>query len=428
MGPTLTSYGRPFPRRQAQRLVELLSRPESALQAVLTARRREGKSDLLVQIQAALFDKADGPMPFRYVFDPRRAPDALARHFAASFCQQMRAFVMRQPEMLGEPLALLERELERPGLPLALTELGREYLALSSSARLEFAATLPGQFAYQEGRPLCLLLDNAETLEVFPELLSTLDDPRLSWLLTGRCRPLRRLAGRRGWPLLPLEPFALEEAMALASERCRQFEMPWVASAWQDWFAIAGTSPEWVDRLIESAAAAGRRLDSLEDLGRAYVRESAGGGMGQLFQERWQTVFADRGVAAEASLAGVREASHVAARLLQPQGGMLEPEAVPPGVRDGLAAEEWIVETPLGDAVRLSTVERDWLELARNTARFGAQRAEAGLLQAFLARAEGARQWRQAGDAVQEIRTGLLALPGLAAGEGRSPRLPELCS
>jgi len=447
MSLTETSYGQPFPRKQAQLLVELLVRQDAALRCVLTGRRREGKSDLLRQLQAALFEKADGPMPFRYVFEPRRDAAAMARHFAASFCQQMRSFGMRQEEMLGEPLARLEKELERPGLPLALTELGREFLSLPPADQLEFAAALPAQFAYREGRPLCLLFDDAEVLETHPEFLSYLNESRLSWLLTGRNSQLQRIAASHSWSMIPLDPFTLPEALSLAEDRCRQFELPFSPQAWEDWFELAGTFPCWVHQLIEAAVVAGQALDSTEALGRIYVQGLASGSLGRWMLGRWQKVFSPSAHAqdrerqvngsqstAEKTFPDGKEQLKVAAQLIQTSGVGSGSGDFPPALWDGLVMEDWAENTAHGPVVRLERIERDWLELALSAANSGRDRAQAGFLQAFLLRAEGVRQWRQAGVPLTELRENLLRLPHsdltppASARGSKELRLPAVCS
>jgi hypothetical protein len=100
-----------------------------------------------------------------------------------------------------------------------------------------------------------------------------------------------------------------------------------------------------------------------------------------------------------------------------------------------LIGEEWAESTPLGPAVRLDQIERDWLELALSSSRHSIERALAGLLQAFLLRAEGLRQWRQqAGGALQQMRDRLLALPAAiptaapSRGARSDLRLPQICS
>jgi len=432
MSLVLTSYGRPFPRRQAQLLVELLIRQDSALRSILAGRRRDGKSDLLGQIQAALFEKADGPMPFRYAFEPRRDPASLARHFMASFCQQMRAFGMRQQEMLGESLALLERELERPGLPLALTELGRDFLSLPPEDQLEFAAALPAQFAFREGRSLCLLLDDAENLHASPAFLSYHSDPRLSWLITGRLPQLQRMAAERAWSHVVLQPFTQPEALSLAEDRCRQFEVPFSQQAWENWFEMAGTSPWWVCQLIESAVLASQPLESTESLGRTYLRELSSGGIGRWMEGRWQKVFA-KAASGEKTSADGKERIRIAEQLLQGNASGPVSAAVPPDIWESLVAEQWVENAPLGQVVRLEMIERDWLELAVSTVNSGLERARAEFLQAFLLRAEGVRQWRQMGSQLREIRENLLQLPqsgspASAVRSGKELRLFTVCS
>ncbi|MBI3934989.1 MAG: hypothetical protein HY316_09885 [Acidobacteria bacterium] len=432
MSLVLTGYGQPYPRRQAQRLVELLIRQDSALRSILVGRRREGKSDLLRQVQAALFEKADGPMPFRYAFEPRRDASSTARHFAASFCQQMRAFVMRQEEMLGEPLALLERELERPGLPLALTELGREFLSLAAADQLEFAAALPAQFACREGRPLCLLLDDAEYLSTAPAFVSYLSDPRLSWLITGRRPQLQGIAASHGWQVVELQPFTLAEALSLAEDRCRQFELPFSQQTWEDWFELVGTSPCWVHRLIEGAVTSGKAVDSAEALGRIYVNELASGSIARWMESGWRNLFLSRSVTEALSTEG-KERVRVAEQLLQSPVAGGSPSALLPGLWDGLVAEEWAEYTPLGPVVRLEMIQRDWLELALNAASAGMDRARAGFLQAFLLRVERVRQWRQVDGLLKDVRENLLRLPqsGSPAASPRGNkelRLPNICS
>ena len=102
------------PRRQAERLAELVSREGSHFRAVVLGKRGEGKSDLLRQVHAQLFARAEGPVPFLYSFGDsigdasgdKREEAAQARHCFASFCQQVRAFLMRQEELLGEPVVI----------------------------------------------------------------------------------------------------------------------------------------------------------------------------------------------------------------------------------------------------------------------------------------------------------------------------------
>jgi hypothetical protein len=427
-----TSYGQPFPRRQAQLLVELLARPESALRAVLLGRWREGKSDLLGQLQAALFEKADGPTPFYYAFDPRRDALSTARHFAAAFCQQMRAFGMRQEEMLREPLALLEKEIERPGLPLALSELAHEFVCLSPEDQVEFAAALPAEFAHREGRPLCLLFDDAEHMAGVPALLSYIADPRLSWLITGNRSSLSCFGAERGWAQVPLQAFTVPEALSLAEDRCRAFETAFAPQAWEDWFELAETSPCWVNQLVDAAVVSGRALDSVESVVRVYVRELASGSIGRWVEGRWHRAFAKQGSSARSGDA--KERVQIAAQLLESSASGAVPEIASP-ILVGLVAQQWLEGGPLGAKVMLQPVERDWLELALSGAKSGAERAEAGFLQAVMLRAERIRQWRLADAQLGELRehlrgmadTGFEAAPAAPRG-GKDARLPQICS
>src|SRR3990172_1068274 len=174
------------PRTQADHLTELASREGASFRGVLLGKRGEGKTDLLRQVPARLFVRAEGPIPIRYAFGGGRDEPTLAQHFFASFCQQVRAFLMRQEELLREPVAHLDRELERPGLPLSLTELARNFQALPSEQRAELVAALPAQFAHVERRPVCLLLDEAQALDRESPIFAALDDPDCSWLLGGR--------------------------------------------------------------------------------------------------------------------------------------------------------------------------------------------------------------------------------------------------
>src|SRR5579872_4129678 len=98
------------PRKQAERIARVMSQEGVALRGALLAKRREGKTDLLRRIRDLLFEQAEGPIPFYYSFESARKEAALARHIFASFCVQVRAFVMRQEELLREPPSGLDRE------------------------------------------------------------------------------------------------------------------------------------------------------------------------------------------------------------------------------------------------------------------------------------------------------------------------------
>src|ERR1051326_5623262 len=120
MSAIYSSYGESLPRLQAERIAEMFLHEGVGFHGALLAKRREGKTDLLRQVYARLFEHAEGLIPVSYTFQPARGDDALARHFCATFCMQVRGFLMRQEEVLGAASVSLERELEKAGLPLAL--------------------------------------------------------------------------------------------------------------------------------------------------------------------------------------------------------------------------------------------------------------------------------------------------------------------
>ena len=92
--------GGSYPRPQAERIVRIVTQEGFGFHGALLGKRREGKTDLLRQIHALLFDQAEGPIPFFYTFQAGRRDAALARHFFAAFCMQVRAFLMRQEDLL----------------------------------------------------------------------------------------------------------------------------------------------------------------------------------------------------------------------------------------------------------------------------------------------------------------------------------------
>ena len=442
MSLTETSYGQPYPRSQAQLLVELLSRSESALRAALLGHRREGKSDLLRQVHALLFQKAEGPLPFLFSFDTaeraagspgERRPEidlARARHFVATFCRQMRAFVMRQEDQLGEPLARIESELERPGLPLTLTELGREFLSIPSSEQPEFAAAMPAKFAQMDGRPLCLLLDDAD-LDGAGPYRSGLAHARVSWLIAGRAPLIKRIAGEQAWQTMPLESFAHGDALSLAEERCRSCEIPFARQAWENWFDVAGTSPWLIDVVMQAASAARTALDSTESFGRIYVQELTAGTFAMWLAGRWKRALTQP---ASGTAAGFdpKQAMLIAEQLLG-WDGRDSVSAIAAATWEGLIAEEWIEEIGLMTQPLLGMLERDWLQLSLTPGRAGSSSAQAGALQAFLLRAERARQWRVFSAEVADLHHGLSRLPESAASSTASRgskdfRLPLVCS
>ena len=391
-----------LPRRQAERLVELISRDGSGFRAVLLGKRGEGKTDLLRQVHRGLFQGAEGPIPFFYVFQPGRDEAGVARHFFASFCQQVRAFLMRQEELLWEPIAHLERELERPGLPLSLSELGRHFQTAPGGYELELAAGLPLQFAHLERRPVCLLLDEVQTLPRNSPFFAALRAADFCWLLTGREPFVARMAGENSWPLARLDKFSTTEAFWLSEKRCQESGLPFSREPWELWLAIAGTSCRLLDSLADAAATAGQTLESVEDLGRVYARELANGSLGNWLKARWEAAVPDRrerGRAAE-FLAATARADFAASA-----------SALPPELWNGLVAEEWAEETPAGPRLSLSPVERDWLDWVTACATVPQERAEARLLQSFLTRAQQQRSRLPGEEAVPVLRERLLRLP-----------------
>ena len=430
---SLEQTGRYLLRKQAVRLAELLGREGSPLHGALVGQRRAGKSDLLRQVYGLLFQKAESPLPFCYAFETGIDEPARARHFVAAFCQQMRAYLLRQEELLGEPPAPLEKELERPGLPLSLAELGRDFLALAEDDREEFAAALPAQFAHRERRSVCLLLDDVEACGQDSPFLTFLGKPYLAWLLAGRSSFLRRAAGRRDWILTPVEPFSSDEAFAIAERACHEFDLGFSYQAWEAWFDLAGTSPGWVRNLVESAVLAGQALDSVEALARFYAKELTAGILGSWLAGRWERAIPDR-----------KERAKAAQHLTSLNRGEIPVAEVPfpIAVWEGLIAEEWAEERAWGLVVELGMAEKDWLSLVHpglpggqvaSSAGTGSQQAQARVLQGFLQRADQARQWRLVFEMLKEVREGLLQLPesgfaGALPASGEPGRLPSVCS
>ena len=402
MTPGASLYRQPVPRGQAQRLAGLLSREGSRLHAAVCGRRREGKSDLLWQVRALLFERGEGPVPIHYAFDSTRPAESLARHFAASVCQQIRAFLLRQEEFLREPLPRLEQEVERPGLPLSLTELAREFLALATAEQPEAAAALAERFAEREGRPVCLLFDNAEALAPNSPFLPALQRIAFPWLLTGRKSTVARMAGQHGWTLAPLEPFSVEDALLLAERKCREYDLRFSREAWEHWLDYAGSSPGWIGLLVESAAVRGIPLESVAALGKLYAGELAAGGLGGWLAERW-----------ERALPAVQDRPTMAERLVTLAQGHAGPVAsVPHAAREGMVSEEWLEEMPAGPVARLGQIEQDWLAFVGSAEGAASpQMVEGRILQAFLQRVQLAHASRPLSEAAERVKEAILAQP-----------------
>ncbi len=390
-----------YPRKQAQRLAGRLAREHASLRAVVAGRRWEGKSDLLRQVHEILFHQAEGPMPFLYSLAGSREGPEYALGFAAAFCQQMRAFLMRQEEMLGEPAGELQKELERPGLPLSLTELGRELLHLPPERQVEAAAGLPALFVHREGRPVCQLLDDGEAAGEPAPYLSGWNRPGMSVLLSGRAAAVTRIAGRRGWMVIELEPFSLREAFEMAEDQCRGESVRFSREAWEDWFDVAGTSPAWMSALIQAAANRDLPLETAEDIGELYVHELARGSIGHWMSARL-----------EAGVAGRREQARVAGQLAALGDGRAGPAAdvFPDEVCDRLIAEEWLQVSPTLPVARLERVERDWLELAASATDAASSKAQALALRSFLMQVRVGRKHRERADALEAVREHLLSV------------------
>lgn len=393
------------PRKQAHRLTEWLTRDQPSLRGVLLGARREGKSDLLAQTHHLLFESAEGPLPFWFRFEPAPEADASAitrqaLRFTASFCQQMRAFLLRQEELLAEPPGDLPAEMERPGVPLALNELSREVVAGlqgggAAAALLEMVSRLPGRFAHREGRPVCLLWDDCHLLPAGAAYLAALESttagegrtPQVCSLLTGFAPAMRTLLGQRCFTALALEPFAASEALLLAESACKASGVRFNRRVWECWFATAGTSPGWAVPLIEAAGLRGEPLETIEQLGRTYATELESGSFANWLGARWPlpltarprlepdpqalaTRLADRAVGA-APRTG--ESAHP---------GMLTTE----DPAQSLHRREWLRLHPFTAEDILAPVEADWLRLETDRAVMGSARAKARLLQNLILR------------------------------------------
>ena len=403
----------------------MVTQEGSVFHGVLLGKRRDGKTDLLRQIHALLFEQAEGPIPFFYTFQAGRSDDALAQHLFAAYCMQARAFLMRQEDLLLEPPSSLERELEKPGLPLALTEMAQQFLALPPAQKFDFAATLPARFAHHEDRPLCLLLDDVQQLEAAPRLCAALDAAHVSWLLAGRSPFLSRTAGKASWPLVRVEPFSGEEALTQARKRCRSARLQFSEPVWERWCEMYGPSLWPIDTLITSAAVRGQPLDSIEQLARLYVQELASGTLGTWLSARLEQAVPDRGDRAMAGgfLAGVAKTGM----------STVSSASLPPRVWDGLVEEEWAEEAVGGPRIVLDSIQRDWLSLATVPAGESSERAHSRLLQAFLLRAEQHRERPESARFSTVIRQRLLDLPKSGfpenfSWEGQEIRPPKILS
>jgi hypothetical protein len=398
-----TFCGASYPRRQAERIVRLVTQDGSAFHGAVLGMRREGKTDLLRQIHARLFEQAEGPIPFFYTFQTGRKDDALAQHLFAAFCLQVRAFLMRQEDFVWEPPASLERELEKPGLPLALTEMAHAFLALPPAQQLDFAVTLAARFAHREDRPLCLLLDDIDLLEAAPRFLPMLDSAKMCWLLAGRYPFLSRNAGKAAWPLVRVEPFSGEEALMQARKLCLAAGLQFSRQVWERWCEMFGASMWLLDSLITAAAVRDQPLDSIEQLGRLYVQELASGTLGTWLSVRLEQAVPDR--SDRARVGGFLDG------IVKTGMSTLSSSSLPPPVWDGLVEEEWAEESVEGPRIHLDAIQRDWLSLMTVPAGASSERAKSRLLQTFLLRAEQGRDRPESARFSTVIRQRLLDLP-----------------
>ncbi|OFV97741.1 MAG: hypothetical protein A3F68_12760 [Acidobacteria bacterium RIFCSPLOWO2_12_FULL_54_10] len=369
-----------LPRQQANLLSELIIAEGSRFQGVVCANRLQGKSDLLRQIRDRLFDAAEGPIPILHSFNNHRTNAIDARYFLASFCNQVRAFLLRREELLDEQSLDLEHEIDRPGMPLSLSELVQTFLALPEDAMLEFAASVPSQFASKEKRPICLLFDDTETLNINSPFLTALKPAIHPWILTGRLSAMKKVAAHCSWSIIPLESFSAQEALLLAEIRCRFHGLKYEPQPWKEWIAIAGASLWPIQQLISAAAVRGQTIDSTKQLGNIYITELSGGTLGNFFADRWQRAVPDRRQRLKAS--------HYMANLSSRGDVAPDSTIVGESIWDGLIAEEWATEAAVRLQFDLSLLERDWLlfSLASDSTSVSKERARARALQAFLYR------------------------------------------
>lgn len=419
-GATLNNH----PREQAERILRVIGQGGRPLRGVLLGKRREGKTDLLRQLQSRLFDMAEGPIPFFYSFASSANDSALATSFLASLCQQVRAFLMRHEEMLLEPAAALETELQRAGLPMSLSEMARSFLSLTPSQQCEHAGILVAQFAHREARPVFLLLDDCEALPQNTPIFRGLNSPFLSWLLTGRLPFASRLAGSRAWPVLRLDRFSHEDALAIAKQNCRAYGIAFVEEVWDQWCGISGTSAWLIESLIVAAAARGESLESFEQLGRVYVRELSSGSLGNWLARRLEQAIPerlDRSPAIEVLVASANSVEHSGTPVLNPQ------------IADGLVAEEWASETAAGPRVVLEPVQRDWLLTVAAAPDVPPERSQTRRLQQLLLRAQQKMNQQISEPLLNRLRSGLLALPDTGLPKSDlgwpvlSPRISDVC-
>ncbi len=351
--------GAPAPRRQAERLLQSILQESPPLRAVLWGRRGEGKTDLLRQLYARLFDARDGPIPFLYTFR-QESEQTAARRFVAAFCRQVQAYLLRQQRWLWEPAGGFGNPGEPVALPPSLIRLVQNFLALPAQEQLDDAASLPERFANLAGQPLCLLLDDIQVLDRGSPFLGAVDSPQVSCIRSGRYASALRLAGEASWPLIALEPFSGEEALQLAEKSCRETRVGFEKEIWEEWFQMAGPSPLLLRFLVHAAAVSGQPLHSAEHLGAVYLQDLTSGTLGNWLATRLQQAVPHR-----------QERAMVCQFLEGVSGGVAarEPPSWSEEVWEGLIAEEWAEATRRGPVIQLDPVQQDWLSLAGTPSR-----------------------------------------------------------
>lgn len=414
-----------YPRPQAKRIARLFMQGGVGFHGALLGKQREGKTDLLQQIHSLLFERAEGPIPFLYSFHPRRKEGTLAQNFLADFMLQVRAFVLRDRNLLLEPPVSIQQELERPGLPFSLAEMGENFLAFPLAEQCEFAPVLPALFANRERRPVCLLLDDTHHLGPSSEYLSALDSTNLLCLLSGRRPYISRMAGISGWPLVYLEPLSREETVLQARQCCETAGLEFSPQAWDQWSEMNLLSAWQTACLVTSAAVQGEPIHSIEELGRLYVQELASGTLGNWLSVRLDRTLPDRGDRATV----VKYLAQVA-RTGNPTGSA---GTLPSRVWDALVAEEWAEETTEGPRLVLDTVERDWLSFCASSMDKSSKRATSRLLLAFLLRVKQTKEQPETVSFSSVIRQTLLNLPKVGFPEffehgSQEIRLPKILS
>jgi len=259
-------------------------------------------------------------------------------------------------------------------------------------------------------------------LDQVSPFFAALDSANLCWLLAGRYPFVSRTAGKAGWSPFRIEPFSGEDAVAHARKLCQASGLQFYQEVWERWCDISGTSSWLIHALITAAAIESAPIDSIENLGRLYVRELTSGMIGKWLAARLDQAVPDRGgrvmvgeYLAELARSGVSSASV---------------SSLAPQVWDGLIAEEWAEETLAGPRILLDAIQRDWLSLV--TAAAGAsERAQSRMLQAFMFRAEQRRERPETTRFSSVIRQRLLDLPQSGFPEsfawtGQEIRIPKI--